>query len=88
MVAQQPGGFCQVTAAGVFQMEADQIDDAVFGALQLGAQKLGAKVTCNLHHAFGRAGLDFIQFLRVNDAVLHAIYQRFLKKRACVKQGN
>ena len=88
MITQRLGGLSQVAAAGAFKVEADQVHDTVFGFFKVRAQELVAEVTCNLDHSFGRIGADGIQFLAVNDAVLHAKLQRFFKKRTRIVKGN
>ena len=56
MVAQQFSSTPQVAAAGELQVQADQVDHALFGFFQLWSQVFGAEVARNLHHAFGRFG--------------------------------
>ena len=55
-------------------------------SFKLRAQKLAAKIARDLHHAFGRFRRYGIDFLLVNDAVLHAMEQCLLKKRSRIKQ--
>ena len=86
MLAQRLRRSLKVAAAAVLQVQADEVDQAVFCFFQLGAQKLAAKVARNLHHALGRIGADGGQLVSVNDAVLQAVGQCFLKEGALVKQ--
>ena len=75
-----------ITIVAVLQVQAHQIDHAIFRFFKLRSQKLCAKVACNLHHAFGRIFADGIQFLAVDDVVLNAVLQSLLKKRPRVIQ--
>ena len=86
MVAQLDGRLVQVAARGLQQVQADEVDHAVPGLFQLGAQKLAAKVAGNLHDALGRVGIHHRQPRRVDDAVLHAMGQGLVEERACVVQ--
>ena len=88
MVAQGFSGLAQVAAAGAFEVKADQIHDAVFGLLDIRAQKFIAEITRNLHHALGRFGADRLQLLAVDEAVLQAELQRFFKKWPCIVKRN
>ena len=88
MVAQCLGRQPQVAATAVLQVEADKVDQAGAGLLQLRAQELAAKVARNLHHALGRLGTQDLQPLRRQQAVRHAMGQRLLKEGASVKQGD
>lgn len=84
MVAQRDGGLVQVAPGGIEQVQADEVDHAVTRLLQLGPQKLAAKVAGNLHHALGRIGIDGGQLVGTNHAMLDAIGQRLFKERAGV----
>ena len=84
IVAQQFGGLMQVAFTDVLQVKTHQVDQAVFGFLQVGAQKLVAEVARNLHHTFGRIGAQGVEFLLVDQPVLHAIDQYLLEKWAGV----
>ena len=88
MVAQQFGSVLQIAAAGQLQMQADQVDHALFGFFQLRAQVFGAEVARNLHHAFGRFGAHGGQLVGIQKPVLYAVGQRFGKERAGVENGN
>ena len=88
MVAQQLSRHAQVTAAGELQVQADQVDHALFGFFQLRAQVFGAEVARNLHHAFGGFGAHGGQLVGVQQPVLHAVGQRFGKEGAGVENGN
>ena len=86
MVTQRLGSLPQIATRGALQIQADQIDHAVPGFFKFRAQKFGAKVTRNLHHAFGGIRTDHVELLPVDDAGLHAVLQRLFKKRAGVVQ--
>ena len=78
----------QIAAGGVLKLQTHQINHPVPGFLEVGAQKLVAEIARNLHHALGRIGADGVEFVLVDETVLHAVSQGFFKKRAGVKQRN
>ena len=86
VVAQRFGGAAQVTLTAVFEVQAHEVDDAVAGALELGAQELAAEIGGDLHHAFGRAAADVVKLGLVDQAVLHAVLQGFFEERPGVVQ--
>ena len=78
---------CEVTARRILQMQTDEVDDALARTFQFGPQKLAAKVARYLHHALGSLRMQGGELFGPQNAVVNAVRQRALEKRACVVQG-
>jgi hypothetical protein len=83
--------FCRqlhIATRAVLKVQADEVDDAVFGLLDFRAQILAAKIARDLNHAFGRFGFNSRQLRSRNDAVLHAILQGFFEEGAGIVEAD
>ncbi len=88
MVAQRFGGAAQVALTVVFEVEADEVDDASTGFLDIRAQVLGTEILGDLHHSF-RCVVEYGgQSLRIDDPLAHAVDQCLLEERSIVENGD
>jgi hypothetical protein len=86
LVAQRDRGALQVFAGAFRQVQADQIDHALAGVFQIGAQMSGAEMVGDLHDALGTVGEQRFQPARREDVVLESEAQRFNKERTGVER--